>query len=87
VPDYHLHLRAEGAAEPVCEKFDALDDEEARGLAELRLLMTRGVAGVTVLRSGVEVLHLERDGAWPVGETAEPSPAWDGGVTDRKASL
>ena len=62
MPDYHFHLKlSDGDAEGDFEQVVAEDDDEARSLAELRLLMTRGVAEVVVLRSGVELLHLDRN--------------------------
>lgn len=62
MPEYQFHLRSLGSSDPMSEPVSALDDDEARGLAEIRLLLTRGAAAVTVSRSGVEVLRVERDG-------------------------
>ena len=62
MPEYQFHLRSLDFSDPMSEPVSALDDDEARGLAEIRLLLTRGVAAVTVSRSGVQILHVERDG-------------------------
>ncbi len=61
MPEYQFHLRSTDSSDPVSEPVSALDDDEARGLAEIRLLLSRGVAAVTVSRSGVEILQVERD--------------------------
>lgn len=61
MPEYQSQLRPQDSSESVFEPVIALDDDEARGLAEIRLLLTRGGAAVTVSRSGLEILHLRRD--------------------------
>ena len=61
MPMYQLHFRAHDTAD-VAEGLDAVDDDEARSLTELRLLMTPGLSAVTLMRSGVEILRLHRDG-------------------------
>ncbi|MDB5420215.1 MAG: transcriptional regulator, Crp/Fnr family [Brevundimonas sp.] len=61
MPEYEFHLRPQGSRTLQCEQVVALDDDEARSLAEMRLLMTRGVCQVTVHRSGLELHRLERD--------------------------
>lgn len=83
MPDYHFYLTpADGGADEDFEQVVAEDDEEARSLAELRLLMTRGVAGVVVLRSGVELLHLNRNDSGDVQSTA-PTPTGPAGQEGR----
>jgi hypothetical protein len=61
MPEYQFHLLPQGATQPLFEAVEAIDDEEARSLAEIRLLLTNGVAGVTIVRSGVEILRLGED--------------------------
>ena len=61
MPLYEFRLELQGAAEPVCEQVQAIDIDEARSLAELRLLLTHGMERVTVSHFGAEILQLERD--------------------------
>lgn len=61
MPQYQFQLRSRDCSEPVFEPVSACDDDEARSLAEIRLLMTRGVSAVTVSRSGLEILRVHRD--------------------------
>lgn len=56
---FKLYTTPDG--EPVTELANAQDDEEARDLAELRLLLTGGLLRVSVHRDGEEVLILTRD--------------------------
>ncbi|MDB5420542.1 MAG: hypothetical protein JWR59_489 [Brevundimonas sp.] len=61
MPLYEFRLELQGAAEPACEQVQAIDIDEARSLAELRLLLTHGMERVTVSHFGAEILQLERD--------------------------
>jgi|GEM_PF-1867901 len=58
--DYKLLFHVPGS-ETDAESISAADDGEARALAELRLLMTAGVAGVSVMKDGVQIIALGRD--------------------------
>ena len=71
--EYQFCLRTPGASCAAWELIDAMDDDEARSLAEIRLLLTGDVATVTVFRSGVEMLHVERDR--PRGQAIGSRPA------------
>ena len=58
--DYQLLFHVPGSKTDA-ESISAADDGEARALAELRLLMTDGVAGVSVMKNGVQIIALDRD--------------------------
>lgn len=63
MPRYTFYLRASGQAAIDAEKVDAVDDAEARSLAELRLLLDRVFTQVQVTRDGRECFRVSRDGA------------------------
>jgi len=76
MPNYQFRLKlCDRDAGENLEQVVAEDDEEARSLAELRLLMTHGVAEVAVLRSGVELLALNRN---HIGDGQSTAPSLRG---------
>lgn len=69
MPEYHFGLLPHDSAETRFETIEAVDDEQARSLAEIRLLMTPGMAGVSVVCSGVELVRLSQTASPPSGST------------------
>ncbi len=61
MPDYQFQLRHQDLSPSISEPVCADDDDEARALAEIRLLMTRGVCALAVWRGGRQILVVERD--------------------------
>lgn len=61
MPDYHFQLQPSGPNAPEHESVQAQDDEEARTLAEMRLLLGAAFDGVTVTRDGMQAFQLVRD--------------------------
>lgn len=61
MPDYQFHLQPSGPSAPEYESVQAQDDEEARTLAEMRLLLGAAFNGVVVTRDGMEPFQLVRD--------------------------
>jgi len=59
--EYHLLFHSLTSPGLVAESISAADDDEARSVAELRLLMTSGVASISVLKDGITIIALERD--------------------------
>ena len=58
---YQFRLDLAGSFEPLEEHVTATNLDEARNLAELRLLMSHDIRRVTVCEPGGERLHLHRD--------------------------
>lgn len=58
---YQFRLDLFGSCEPHEEQVTAGDVDEARNLAELRLLMSHDIRRLTVCQSGAELLHLHRE--------------------------
>lgn len=71
--DYQLLFHVPGSKTDA-ESISAADDGEARALAELRLLMTAGVAGVSVMKNGVQIITLGRDARYGGMLTTGPDP-------------
>jgi len=61
MPDYRFQLLPRGAAVRFEEPVTAADDEEARALAEMRLLLGETFVDVTVIRDGVAAFRVQRD--------------------------
>lgn len=61
MPDYHFQLQSTGPSASEQELVTAQDDEEARTLAEMRLLLGASFSVVTVSREGMEPFRLLRD--------------------------
>ena len=61
MPDYNFHLHGDDPAPPAIETVAAADDQEARDLAEMRLLLGRGFSKIVVDRQGMEPIHIQRD--------------------------
>lgn len=59
---YIFHLHDGPGVTPVEEVVEAIDDQEAKGLAELRLMLGHSFTHVEVVKEGVELFRLERDG-------------------------
>lgn len=58
---YEFRLDLTGSGGPLEEDVAAENVEEAQCLAEIRLLMSRGISRVTVSQSGAELLHIDRE--------------------------
>ncbi len=65
MPTYVFHLHDGAAVSPRTETVEAHDDQEARGLAELRLMLSSDFTHVEVERDGAELLRLHRDSQSP----------------------
>ncbi|RYG85676.1 MAG: hypothetical protein EON59_11695 [Alphaproteobacteria bacterium] len=58
---YQFRFELFGSSGPLEEQVTAADADEARNLAELRLLMSHDIRRLTVCQSGTELLHLDRE--------------------------
>lgn len=58
--NYILHLHDGPGVTPVEEVVEAIDDQEAKSLAELRLMLSHSFTHVEVVKEGVELFRLER---------------------------
>lgn len=67
MPSYVFHLSKRSSLVPQSESVDAVDDEEARDLAVLRLNLGQTFTQVHVERAGQEIFHLIRDSQASVG--------------------
>jgi hypothetical protein len=61
MPTYVFHLHDGPGVAPRSETLEARDDEEARGLAELRVTLSSSFTHVEIERDGVEIARLYRD--------------------------
>lgn len=62
MPTYVFHLHDGPLVPPQEESVEATDLEQARDLAEMRLLLSNQFTHVEVLQDGEERLRLKRDG-------------------------
>ena len=58
---FEFRLDLFGSREPLEEPVEAMDLDEARNLAELRLLMSPDVRRLTVCQSDAELCHFHRE--------------------------
>lgn len=75
MPDYCFHLHPVGAVKPELETVSAHDDEEARTLAQMRLLLSAAFSSVTVSRSGMEPMNFSRDRAFKASNPSQGTTA------------
>lgn len=61
MPRYVFHLHDGPTTEPVEEVVEAVDDAEARALADIRLLLSASYTHVRVSRDGQERFRIKRD--------------------------
>ena len=61
MPTYTFHLHDGPDVPPRGETVEAADDVEARGLAELRIMLSSAFTKVEVERDGKRLCSLERD--------------------------
>ncbi len=83
MPEYQFRLMAHDAPTPLFEAVDAVDDEEARSLAEIRFLLSQGVARVAIVRSGVQIVRVGQEGATILSAAGAPGPSCDAIATGR----
>ncbi|KQY96564.1 hypothetical protein [Brevundimonas sp. Root1423] len=62
MPTYVFHLHDGPSVPPREESVEATDLEQARDLAEMRLLLSSQFTHIEVLQDGEELLRLKRDG-------------------------
>lgn len=65
---FEFRLDLFGSRESLEEAVEAMDLDEARNLAELRLLMSPDVRRLTLCQSGAELCHFHRENGF------EPDP-------------
>ncbi|WP_419755957.1 hypothetical protein [Brevundimonas sp.] len=65
MPTYIFHLHDGPAVAPNTESVEAHDDQEARSLAELRLILSSAFTHVEIERDCVELARLHRDSQGP----------------------
>jgi hypothetical protein len=61
MPTYVFHLHDGPDVEPRTERVEAGDHEEARSLAELRLILSSAFTHVEVEHDGKELFRMQRD--------------------------
>lgn len=66
MPTYIFRLHDGPSVTPILETVSAVDDQEARDLAQLRLTLSHAFTHVDVHRAGCEVFRLKRDSQQPL---------------------
>ncbi len=74
MPTFVFRLHDGPEVEPVLETVRALDEQDARHLAELRLMLSRDFTHVEVHRDGQELFRLRRDSQPSVGRQRNFTP-------------
>jgi hypothetical protein len=66
MPTYIFRLHDEPSVEPLLETVTAMNDADARDLAQLRLTLSKAFTHVDVHLDGRELFRLKRDSQQPI---------------------